>query len=75
MYEPHSCQKQAAMTLTLKYQYRFASDAMLVLMACIIGQAEKQNIRLGGSKFYSPGTCPADFKYLEYGEHVLSKAP
>ena len=48
---------------------------MLILMACIIGQAEKQNIRLGGSKFYSPGTCPADFKYLEYGEHVLSKAP
>ena len=38
-------------------------------------QAEKQNIALGGPKFYSPGTCPADFKFLHYGVHILGKNP
>ena len=37
-------------------------------------QAERENISLGGPKFYSPGTCPADFKFLHYGVHVLGKA-
>ena len=38
-------------------------------------QAEKENIALGGPKFYSPGTCPADFKFLHYGVHILGKNP
>ena len=38
-------------------------------------QAEKENISLGGPKFYSPGTCPADFKFLHYGVHILGKNP
>eukprot|EP00285_Hemiselmis_virescens_P006558 CAMPEP_0173379178 /NCGR_PEP_ID=MMETSP1356-20130122/2232_1 /TAXON_ID=77927 ORGANISM="Hemiselmis virescens, Strain PCC157" /NCGR_SAMPLE_ID=MMETSP1356 /ASSEMBLY_ACC=CAM_ASM_000847 /LENGTH=68 /DNA_ID=CAMNT_0014332477 /DNA_START=32 /DNA_END=238 /DNA_ORIENTATION=- len=38
-------------------------------------KAEEKNIKLGGPKFYSPGVCPAQFKYLKYGEHVLSAKP
>jgi hypothetical protein len=41
----------------------------------MLSQAEKENISLGGPKFYSPGTCPADEKFLRYGIHVLGKTP
>jgi hypothetical protein len=45
------------------------------VLCCRPVQAEKENIALGGPKFYSPGTCPADFKFLHYGVHILGKNP
>eukprot|EP00293_Proteomonas_sulcata_P002283 CAMPEP_0184325066 /NCGR_PEP_ID=MMETSP1049-20130417/138424_1 /TAXON_ID=77928 /ORGANISM="Proteomonas sulcata, Strain CCMP704" /LENGTH=72 /DNA_ID=CAMNT_0026647021 /DNA_START=50 /DNA_END=269 /DNA_ORIENTATION=+ len=38
-------------------------------------QAEIDNHKLGGPQFYAPGTCPADYKFLRYGVHVLGKTP
>ena len=45
------------------------------VLCCRPVQAEKENIALGGPKFYTPGTCPADFKFLHYGVHILGKDP
>ena len=46
-----------------------------IYFSAILTQAEEKNISLGGPKFYSPGVCPAQFKYLKYGEHILSTKP
>eukprot|EP00286_Rhodomonas_abbreviata_P020884 CAMPEP_0181298636 /NCGR_PEP_ID=MMETSP1101-20121128/5892_1 /TAXON_ID=46948 /ORGANISM="Rhodomonas abbreviata, Strain Caron Lab Isolate" /LENGTH=73 /DNA_ID=CAMNT_0023403679 /DNA_START=31 /DNA_END=252 /DNA_ORIENTATION=- len=40
-----------------------------------LSEAMKENKELGGPKFYAVGTCPADYKYLHYGVHILGKAP
>lgn len=33
-------------------------------------QAEEDNIKLGGPRFYSPGVCPAKYAKLQYGTRL-----
>jgi hypothetical protein len=46
----------------LVYDLLLISDAFFL-------QAEEEHIKeFGSPSFWSPGTCPADFKYLHYGQ-------